>query len=67
MNKEAIKEWLAIKIAWMLPRRIAMWAYYRVAAHATQGKWSDECPNDVDIMTAIGRWDVPLPPPPETK
>jgi hypothetical protein len=53
---ERMKEWLAIKVAWMLPRRLVMWCYFRVAAHATQGQWGHECPDQVDIMTAVGRW-----------
>ena len=35
-------ERLARWIAWKLPREVVKWAYYRVLANATQGKWSSK-------------------------
>ena len=45
-------------IAWRLPRVLVMWASIRLMAHATQGKWGNECPDGVDVMTALQRWDL---------
>lgn len=55
---ERFKEWLAIKIAWAMPKRLAMWAFYRVAAHATQGPWGNQVVDTVSIMDAAGRWET---------
>jgi len=55
--KHRLGEWLAIKIAWAMPRYVVMWCAVRLMAHATTGKWGNECPDHVDIMTALGRWD----------
>ena len=48
---------IARKIAWMLPKKIVMWAYYRVLAYATSGKWGHEYVDDLSPMTVIKRWD----------
>jgi hypothetical protein len=53
---ERFKERLAIKIAWLLPRRVAMWAMVRVAAHATTGKWGNESPDTIDFKKMHDRW-----------
>jgi hypothetical protein len=53
---ERFKERLAIKLAWLLPERLVMWCAYRVAAHATQGEWSNENACEVGMMDALGRW-----------
>lgn len=55
---DRLKERLAIRVAWMLPHRLVMWCFYRVAAHATQGQWGHELPDNVSIMDAAGRWDI---------
>ena len=44
-------------IAWRLPRRLTMWAAIRVAAHATQGKWSNQEVPALSAMDALKRWD----------
>lgn len=49
-------ERLTMKLAWMLPRSLVMWCAYRVMAHASTGPWGNECPDDTDMMTMIGRW-----------
>ncbi len=51
-----MKQKIVMWIAWHLPKYIVMWCAYRVAAHATSGKWSnDEVPR-VTMMDAIARW-----------
>ena len=58
------REKLQRRIAWMLPRSIIMWAYIRVVAHATTGKWSSQVVPELSAMDALERWDNPLAPPP---
>lgn len=53
-----IMEKLWIKIAWKLPKNLIMWAALRLMAHATQGQWGNDHPDDVSIMDALGRWDT---------
>jgi hypothetical protein len=52
-----LRERVAFRLAWLLPRDVAMWAAIRVYAHATQGKWGGETPESVSILTALQRWD----------
>lgn len=52
-------EKITMKLAWALPRYLVMWCAYRVMAHASQGKWGNECPDQIDMMTMIGRWRDP--------
>lgn len=47
---------LAMKIAWLLPKRIAYWAAIRVGAHATCGPYGNESPSELPMMTALQRW-----------
>lgn len=59
-----LKEKLQRKAAWALPRSVAMWAYIRVAAHATTGKWSSQVVPELSMMDALERWDnenAPMP------
>lgn len=53
---ERLLERAAIKLAWLLPHRLVMWCFYRVAANATQGQWGNENPHGVSIMDAADRW-----------
>jgi hypothetical protein len=46
------------KIAWMLPRRVALWAMIRVAAHATTGKWGNEHPDAIGYKEMHDRWGI---------
>lgn len=57
-TKEQFKEWLAIKIAWALPREVAKWAMIRVVAHATTGPWGNESPDSVGYKEMHDRWAV---------
>jgi len=50
-------EYLAIKIAWWLPRQIAYWCAIRVGAAATQGEYGSESPTDLLFMDALKRWE----------
>jgi len=52
------KEKLAMKIAWLLPKRVAMWAAIRVGANATQGEYSNQIVPELSFMDALKRWDV---------
>ncbi len=47
---------LAMKIAWLLPRKIAYWAAIRVAVNATQCKYSDQILPELLVTDAIKRW-----------
>jgi hypothetical protein len=49
---------ISMKIAWLLPKRVVMWASVRLMAYATHGKYGNECPDAVNIMTALKRWPV---------
>lgn len=44
-------------IAWALPRKIVMWAYIRVVAHATTGKYGNTIVPELSAMDALKRWD----------
>lgn len=50
------KERVTMKIAWMLPRSVAMWAYVRVGAHATTGKYENTVVPELSMLDALGRW-----------
>jgi hypothetical protein len=43
-------------IAWKLPRRVVMWAAYRVGAHATQGRYATQIVLDLLYLDAMNRW-----------
>lgn len=45
-----------IRLAWLLPKRLAYWCAVRVAAHATQGPWSHEHSPGVTISDVLKRW-----------
>jgi hypothetical protein len=51
------KEWLSIKVAWMLPKSVVKRCFYRVFANATQGEYGDVFPGEVLAFDAIGRWE----------
>lgn len=52
------KDKLAMWIAWRLPRRLVMWCYIRVGAHATTGQYGNESPTEVNMMEALQRWSL---------
>ena len=45
-------------IAWRLPKPLVMWAYMRVAAHATTGEYGSTTVPELSMMDAIKRWDT---------
>lgn len=55
MGKQSFSEW----VAWKLPHNIVMWAYVRVVAHGTTGRWSNTLVPDVTAMEILKRWDDP--------
>jgi hypothetical protein len=59
MNTERLKERIAIKIAWLLPRRVALWAMIRVGSHATTGQWGNTCPGELTYGDMHDRWSKP--------
>jgi hypothetical protein len=52
-----LRERVAFRLAWLLPRDVAMWATIRVGAHATQGKWGSTEVPALPLMEALKRWD----------
>ena len=53
------REAIPRKIAWLLPRQVAMWAYVRVGAHATTGQYANTNVCDLSMMEALSRWPGP--------
>lgn len=47
---------VAMKVAWLLPRRVVMWAYIRVGSHATTGEYSNTVVPELSMMEALKRW-----------
>lgn len=48
----------AKKIAWLLPKRVVMWAFIRVGAHATTGAYSHTVVPELPMMDALKRWET---------
>lgn len=44
-------------IAWRLPRKLVMWCYIRVGAHATTGRYGSTVVPELTMMDALKRWD----------
>lgn len=57
-ERQRLLERLEMKLAWLLPRRIAMWAAVRVAAHATTGKYANQVVPELTAMDALKRWEA---------
>ena len=49
---------VCMKVAWMLPKRIVMWASIRLMAHATQGEYGHQVVSELRAMDALQRWPV---------
>jgi hypothetical protein len=54
-NKQA--ERLLLWFVWRLPRKLVMWCYIRVAAHAMTGYHSGTRVGDLRMMDALKRWE----------
>jgi len=52
-----MKNNIAMKIAWMMPKKIVYWCAIRLIAFATQGKYSGTIVPDLTAMDAIKRWE----------
>ena len=50
------KDKIAIWIAWKMPKRIVHWCAIRVAAYATQGKYTTQIVPDLTAMDATDRF-----------
>jgi len=50
-------EHLLIAFVWKLPKKLVYWCAIRVAAEATAGKYGNEMPDTVSIITALTRWE----------
>ena len=51
-NQEKIVRW----VVWHLPKKVVMWAYFRVLAHATTGKYGTTVVSDITAMDAVDRF-----------
>ena len=57
MSKSELAEKFWMKLAWLLPHKLVMWATIRLAAHATQGKYGTTIVPELSMMDAIKRWE----------
>lgn len=55
-------EKLMLWFVWKLPRKLVMWCYLRVGAHATTGRFGNTIATDITMMEALKRWDEPNTP-----
>jgi hypothetical protein len=55
---ERLKERAAMKLAWLMPRRLVMWCAVRVGAHATTGQYGNQVVPKLAFMDALKRWEV---------
>lgn len=45
-------------VVWrLMPRRMVMWAGFRIISHATTGRWSNQEVPRLTAMEAMDRWD----------
>ena len=51
---DKLSRWLA----WRLPRVVVRWAFYRVIANATAGRWSRTLVPGLIWETAVKRWEI---------
>lgn len=49
---------VAMFVAWRVPRRLAMWCFIRVLAHATTGEYGATVVPELSAMDALQRWKV---------
>jgi hypothetical protein len=59
---ERAGEKLMLWFVWKLPRKLVMWCYVRVGAHATTGQFGSTNPSELGMMEALKRWDEPNEP-----
>ena len=58
LYKREISEKILLKIAWMLPKKIAYWCAIRVMAHATTGDYGSTIVPELNAMDALKRWET---------
>ncbi len=51
------REWICMKIAWMLPKEVVKWCFFRMTAHATQGKYANTLVPDLAWEVIAKRWE----------
>jgi hypothetical protein len=56
MGKENIAMW----VAYRLPKRVLRWAYIRVVAHSTSGKYDTTIVPELGAMDALKRFEDDL-------
>lgn len=54
-----MREKLWIKLAWLMPKRLVLWASIRLIANATTGEYSSQIVPDLTCMDALDRWEQP--------
>ena len=52
-----MSERIWIKLAWLLPKKLVLWASLRLIAHATTGKYGSQIVPELSAMDAVKRWD----------
>jgi hypothetical protein len=52
-----MKEKIAQKIAWLMPKIVVKWCSLRLIANATQVKYSSQIVPELTAMDALSRWD----------
>jgi hypothetical protein len=57
VNVARLQERFWVWMAWHLPRVLVKWCFYRVFAHATQGKYADTPAGSITAMDAGECWD----------
>lgn len=55
-QEDEMKEKIAVKIAWVLPKSIVYWCSIRLMAHATQNEYSNQIVPELSAMDALQRW-----------
>ena len=51
-----LREWVSLKVTYLLPIRIVYLAFFRVMGYATSGKYGHEYPLDLKAFDAIARF-----------
>jgi hypothetical protein len=58
MWRTHVTDRICMAIAWRLPHKLAMWAFIRVAAHASTGKYANTVVPELTAMDALQRWET---------
>lgn len=57
INIKELLDKLARKIAWLLPKQVVRWAFYRVFAHTTTSTHEDKHVEEITMFQAIDDWE----------